>query len=187
MRIRDCPEQTQYIKKASDNRELDDVFAALDVLGSTAWAINRPIYDVISQVWNSGESIAGMPVKDPLLTIKDPPRPPNADEDIAVRTEYRRLLKEMEMHRRNQHGERCTTNYKLEIARAVSLVESDVFQRLMVRPSTLAKLSISLITWTFGAEHILSHHIYLISATTFLVACSISQRRNQSVYQVLSG
>ena len=121
MRIRDCPEQTQYLKKASDNRELDDIFAALDVLGSTAWSINRPIFDVVSEVWNSGEAIAGMPIKDPLLTIKDPPRPANVDADIAIRTEYRRLMKETELHRRNQHGERCTTNYKLEIARAVSL------------------------------------------------------------------
>lgn len=126
MRFRDSPEQLQHIKKAAENRELDTVFAALDVLGSTAWSINRQVYDVISQVWNSGESLAGLPVKDPLLNIRDPPRPKDVDTDLAARTMYRRELKEAELFRRNQHSERCTINYKLEIARAVSdIVHAD--------------------------------------------------------------
>ncbi|BFZ60130.1 DNA-directed RNA polymerase [Saitoella coloradoensis] len=115
MRSRDAPEQLLYLKKASDRGDLDLVFAGLDVLGRTAWAINRRVLDVAVTVWNAGEAIASIPATD--TNFEYPPEPP-ADCDPAIRALYVRKCKEVAHANQNKHSLRCDVNYKLEIARA---------------------------------------------------------------------
>ena len=122
MRIRDSPEQQAYIKSASDNRQLGSVFAALDFLGQTPWAVNRKIFDVITAVWNSGEAVAQIPVKNPLMNMPDPVKPENADSDEYARAMWRTEMRENVVNKRSAHSERCLVNYKLEVARAVSRI-----------------------------------------------------------------
>ena len=55
MRFKNSEEQKIYLRQASINGNLELVFAGLDVLGSTPWKINRKIFDVVLEVWNSGE------------------------------------------------------------------------------------------------------------------------------------
>jgi len=119
MRIKASPEQKRYIKAASDAGALTNVFAALDYLGSTPWVINRKVYDIVGEVWNSGEAIADIPQADPLVSIKDPARPPEVDTDLKARSLYKIQLREAALKRGNDHSVRCSINYQLEIARAV--------------------------------------------------------------------
>lgn len=120
MRTRDSPEQISYLKLASDHGHLNDIFTALDVLGSTAWQVNKEIFDVVMQVWNSGESLADIPMDNAEDAIPDPVLQADMDmKDPRNKEAYRVALKEVRNQRSKSHSQRCDLNYKLEIARAV--------------------------------------------------------------------
>lgn len=119
MRTKDSLEQTDYLRQASEADSLDEIFSGLDVLGSTPWSINRPVFDIISTVWNSGEDLGDIPAKDSLKTILDPEKPENFDTDPRAKDTYRHRMKKAILERRANHSNRCDVNYKLEIARAV--------------------------------------------------------------------
>ncbi|KAJ6262007.1 hypothetical protein Dda_2808 [Drechslerella dactyloides] len=116
VRIKDCLEQTLYIKEASKQGNLDRVFAGLDVLGSTAWQINQKVFDVILKVWNTGEAFAAIPPS----SSKDMPFPeePPADADVATKAAFKVAHQELALLRKNHHSQRCDVNFKMEIARA---------------------------------------------------------------------
>lgn len=116
LRYKEVAEQGSYLRQASKEKNLDSVLAGLDVLGSTAWTINRDVYDVVGEVWNSGKSIADIP---PLnIDEEEPQRPANYDTDLAARNVFIKRYKHYQLRKYNAHSERCDINYKLEIARA---------------------------------------------------------------------
>lgn len=121
MRTKDSPEQERYVRLAAEHGQMKDVFAALDALGSTPWRINKPIYDVITKVWNSGEALGEIPVDNAEMKIPAPPQP-TAEElsELSYKQAYKAQLSEVRQERAKAHSQRCTLNYKLEIARAVS-------------------------------------------------------------------
>lgn len=107
---------------------LDDIYQALDKLGQTAWAINRPVFDVMAVVWNSGKELAGIPVRDPHLnldisdlqselpkieTVED-----GSQESPRMEGERKEIYRSLLATRRSAYGQRCSVNYQLEIARA---------------------------------------------------------------------
>ncbi|KAF8317988.1 DNA/RNA polymerase [Clavulina sp. PMI_390] len=116
MRIKDSIEQQQYVREASQNGNLELIFSALDVLGSTPWVVNREVFNVVLEVWNSGVGLADIPPTD--LELPDPEKPADYDTNDVAKKEYLQDLKEVINKRRNNHSDRCSTNYKLEIARA---------------------------------------------------------------------
>lgn len=118
MRFKDSVEQGAYLRAAQN--ELETISAGLDVLGSTAWVINRQVYDIMSEVWNSGVGLADIPPAS--VDEPEPDRPENYDSDIKAKGVY---LQRLKMHARDKstnHSQRCDVNYKLEIARAVSWI-----------------------------------------------------------------
>lgn len=118
VRTKDSEEQLRYLQQSSDADALDDVFNGLDALGSVSWKINRDVFDVVAQVWNSGEAIADIPPKDSLLDPVQAEVPPDVDTEPRARDTYRNRLKVALQARRAAHSTRCDLNYKLEIARA---------------------------------------------------------------------
>jgi DNA-directed RNA polymerase len=124
MRTKDSDEQVLYLKQSSDAGALDNIFSGLDVLGGLSWKINRKVFDVVSAVWNTGESLADIPAKadssmtEPLNVEK----PENVDTDPRAKDTYRHRLRKALQDRRGAHSNRCDVNYKLEIGRAVSLI-----------------------------------------------------------------
>ena len=133
MRYKDSVEQSSYLRAASANNGLEVVLAGLDVLGNTAWNVNREVFDVVLQVWNSGEALADLPPAE--MTDPEPERPP--PDDIKAKGIYLQRLRQWNSIRASNHSQRCDINYKLEIAR-----------------SFWAKSSTSPITWTSVAAHI---------------------------------
>ncbi|PKI83694.1 DNA-directed RNA polymerase [Malassezia vespertilionis] len=114
MRYKDSIEQSSYLRAASENNGLEVVLAGLDVLGNTAWNINKEVFDVVLQVWNSGEELADMP---PALTDEpEPERPP--PDDIKAKGVYLQRMRQWNLNRASNHSQRCDINYKLEIARS---------------------------------------------------------------------
>jgi DNA-directed RNA polymerase len=43
MRVKESPEQLVHLRQAYQRGQLDDVLAALDVLGTTQWRINKRV------------------------------------------------------------------------------------------------------------------------------------------------
>ncbi|ANB13629.1 Rpo41p [Sugiyamaella lignohabitans] len=116
MRSRDSPEQVAYLKAASDRGTLDQVYEGLNVLGNTAWTINKDIFEVILKVWNTGEEFLEIPRRVEIQP-ELPPAPPR-DADPSVRRDWLRQCRLIVNENQALYSQRCDTNYKLEIARA---------------------------------------------------------------------
>ncbi|KAF8463534.1 hypothetical protein BDZ91DRAFT_764650 [Kalaharituber pfeilii] len=115
VRTKDSREQDLYVNTAAARGDLEQLFAGLDVLGSTSWAINEKIFQVILDVWNSGIALAEIPPRE--LQIEFPPEPePTADP--LTRARWTREMKIAVAQKSNHHSLRCDVNFKLEIARA---------------------------------------------------------------------
>ncbi|KAL0952784.1 hypothetical protein HGRIS_007009 [Hohenbuehelia grisea] len=122
MRFKDSVEQLAYLKHASHLGNVELVYAGLDVLGSTPWHINRPIFEVVLKVWNSGERLGKMPPA--VYEVPEPERPDEALKGLDESADLRKRITFQTRHRAwlqakaNNHSDRCSVNYKIEIARA---------------------------------------------------------------------
>ncbi|CEG79438.1 Putative DNA-directed RNA polymerase [Rhizopus microsporus] len=117
MRVKESAEQLMYLHKASERDLLKDVLAGLDVLGSTCWKVNKDVFKVVLEAWNTGDEIAGIPpaVKgSPEL----PPKPENYYTDPKAKFNWVSKVKQIQTKEKNNHSLRCDVNYKVETARA---------------------------------------------------------------------
>ncbi|KAJ3976640.1 DNA/RNA polymerase [Lentinula raphanica] len=113
MRFKESVEQQSYLNHASELGNVELVYAGLDVLGSTPWKINRKVFDVVLKVWNSGEQLGKLPPA--VFPDPEPVMPEGAD--IKTRTTYIQRIKAWTQAKANNHSDRCSVNYKIEIAR----------------------------------------------------------------------
>lgn len=118
MRFKDSVEQQSYLKHASELGNVELVYAGLDVLGSTPWEINKKVFDIVLKVWNSGTRMGKLPPA--VYDQPEPVVPDNYDTDMKARNIHLTRQKAYNMGKANNHSERCSVNYKIEIARAVS-------------------------------------------------------------------
>ncbi|KAI1334867.1 DNA-dependent RNA polymerase [Xylariaceae sp. FL0016] len=108
-------DQRIYTEAAIARGDMDQAIKGLDVLGRTAWQINKPLYRVMLEAWNSGEPIANIPPLHPQIPIPTEPEP---SEDPSRRREWLKRVKAVENEKSGLHSERCFMNFQLEIARA---------------------------------------------------------------------
>jgi DNA-directed RNA polymerase, mitochondrial len=120
MRFKDSQEQQQYLKHASSRGNVELVYAGLDVLGSTPWQINRKIFDVVLEVWNAGIRLGKLPPA--VYDEPEPERVPEMETDQKARSVFIQRQRQWLVGKANNHSDRCNVNYKIEIARAVSLL-----------------------------------------------------------------
>ena len=119
MRFKDSQEQHQYLKHASSRGNVELVYAGLDVLGSTPWQINRKIFNVVLEVWNDGYRLGKLPPA--VYDEPEPEKMPEMDTDQKARSVFIQRQRQWLVNKANNHSDRCSVNYKIEIARAVSL------------------------------------------------------------------
>ena len=122
MRFKDSQEQQQYLKHASSRGNVELVYAGLDVLGSTPWQINRKIFNVVLEVWNAGFRLGKLPPA--VYDEPEPQKMPEMETDQKARTVFAQRQRQWMVNKANNHSDRCSVNYKIEIARAVSLLLS---------------------------------------------------------------
>ncbi|KAJ5397950.1 hypothetical protein N7509_006063 [Penicillium cosmopolitanum] len=107
--------QPKYIEAALKGAGLKDIRKGLDVLGSTGWVINRDVFNVMLEAWNSGKSVATLAPLEPDL-----PAPPKPDPGAgpAAEKEWQLRMREIENLRSGFHSVRCFQNFQLEVARS---------------------------------------------------------------------
>ena len=104
-----------YVQTALQKNGLHAVRRGLDVLGKTAWVINKDVFDVMCEAWNSGEAVGGLNPSDP--DIPDPPRP-SPDEGVEAERKWSRLMRLNDNKRQGLHSNRCFQNFQMEVARS---------------------------------------------------------------------
>ena len=102
---------------AAHPNHVELVYAALDSLGGTPWKINEKIFHVVLEVWNSGERLGKLP---PAVYDKLEPVKPPGELDVMQKAHHHQQMKAYQQAKANCHSDRCSVNYKIKIARAVS-------------------------------------------------------------------
>lgn len=110
---------------AADGR-LTPVFEALNSLGRTAWAVNKPVLDVAIEAWNSDTALPCLRSQQEYKDYQIPEIPPYK-QDAQEHSRSKRLRAAAVEKRDAIFSERCEANYKLEIANAVSALVSISF------------------------------------------------------------
>ncbi|EGS21689.1 RNA polymerase-like protein [Thermochaetoides thermophila DSM 1495] len=108
-------EQKIYAEAAIERGDMEQMMRGLDVLGKTAWRINRKVFDVMLTVWNEGIAFANIPALHPNIPI--PPEPDSSDDPMKKRI-WMRQVKAIQNEKSGMHSVRCFMNFQLEIARA---------------------------------------------------------------------
>ena len=104
----------EYAHAASENGDMAQIFAGLDVLAKTPWKINPFVFNTMLEAWNSGEAIAKIPPEEfPDVDVE-----PLSIDDPQQRYKRDRKLREIENHRAGLKSQRCFQNFQLEVARA---------------------------------------------------------------------
>jgi len=83
--MKESSEQSSYLKEADSKGGMELIYAGLDVLGKTAWKINKPVFDVTLEVWNNGLDYPSIP---PLNLNQAMPDPPVDTTDMKAKTDY---------------------------------------------------------------------------------------------------
>ncbi|KAJ3562544.1 hypothetical protein NPX13_g8531 [Xylaria arbuscula] len=108
-------DQRIYAEAALERGDLDQVSKGLDVLGRTAWQVNKSVFNVMLEAWNTGEAIANIPPLNPDIPV---PEEPESSDDPLARRRWLKLIKLAENEKSGLHSERCFMNFQLDIARA---------------------------------------------------------------------
>ncbi|KAK3900533.1 hypothetical protein C8A05DRAFT_17171 [Staphylotrichum tortipilum] len=108
-------DQRLYAEAAIERGDMEQMMRGLDVLGKTAWRINRPVFEVMLQAWNTGGELANIPALNPDIPI---PAEPDSTDDPMMRRLWLRAVKAAENEKTGLHSVRCFMNFQLEIARA---------------------------------------------------------------------
>jgi DNA-directed RNA polymerase, mitochondrial len=107
--------QRDYGEAAAQRGDLDQVFAGVDVLGRTAWRINRDVFNVMLEAWNSGQEIANLPPAEKVFPKIEKPTNP---KDREARLKWYYAVREIENEKSGLHSNRCFQNFQMEIAKS---------------------------------------------------------------------
>ena len=188
MRFKDSVEQRLYLHQSAADNKLERVFQGLDVLSSTPWQINKDVFEVVLKVWNSGEAFGKIP---PIKSsTPDPVKPDNYATDIKAKAAYMLAMQQATAEKRNNHSERCSLNYKVEIARAVCnhfFLRTEHVANPLVIFSSWVKNSSFLTTWISEDAHTLFPRILVKLGMISVVVYSSSQKLNLWVLRVCDG
>ncbi|KAF8979424.1 DNA-directed RNA polymerase [Entomortierella lignicola] len=116
MRIRHCPQQLDYLRKAHDEGLLFRVYNGLDVLGKTRWAVNKKVLKSVLEAWNSGKEFGKIPAA--ITQVEELPKPDDYETSSKAKAKWLAENRKLKLEAKNYHSLRCDVNYKVEIARA---------------------------------------------------------------------
>ncbi|KAB1211984.1 DNA-directed RNA polymerase 3, chloroplastic [Morella rubra] len=107
-------------------KQMQKVFEALDMLGSTKWRVNRKILSVVECIWAAGGNVAGLV---PREDVPIPEKPPS--DDPTEIQEWRWSLRKAKKINLERNSQRCDTELKLSVRSAVDTSGIDKVARKM--------------------------------------------------------
>ncbi|CAB4319253.1 unnamed protein product [Prunus armeniaca] len=111
MRTHGSRKQVDAMRNISRN-QMQKVFEALDMLGSTKWRVNKKVLSVVESIWARGGNIAG------LVNREDVPVPDKSpSEDLKEIQEWKWSVRKAKKINQERHSLRCDTELKLSVAR----------------------------------------------------------------------
>ncbi|BBH08636.1 DNA/RNA polymerases superfamily protein [Prunus dulcis] len=111
MRTHGSRKQVDAMRNISRN-QMQKVFEALDMLGSTKWRVNKKVLSVVESIWARGGNIAG------LVNREDVPVPDKSpSEDLKEIQEWKWSVRKAKKINQERHSQRCDTELKLSVAR----------------------------------------------------------------------
>lgn len=124
MRFKSSIEQELYLREATAAGSCSLAYAGLDILGSTPWRINKGVFDTVLKVWNDGARMGKLPpaeydVPEPVVQTSDAE---SELEAMVRKRDHGIKYRQWVQNKANNHSERCSVNYKIEIARTVSII-----------------------------------------------------------------
>lgn len=105
----------KYALAASDNGDMEQMFAGLDVLSKTPWRINRGVFEVMLEGWNSGVALGKLA---PEITEPEVSSETSLPEDMTERRKWWQEKRKIANFTAGLRSQRCFQNFQLEIARA---------------------------------------------------------------------
>lgn len=105
----------RYAMVASNNGDMNQVFAGLNALGKTPWVINQRVFEVMLEAWNTGEAIGKIPPENPKGEF--PPEPAQT-APYKDRMAWLKEVKKIENYKAGIKSQRCFWNFQLEVAKA---------------------------------------------------------------------
>ncbi|KAF9522502.1 hypothetical protein CPB83DRAFT_911296 [Crepidotus variabilis] len=118
MRFKSSIEQELYLREATSSGSCSLVYAGLDILGSTAWKINKGVFETVLKVWNDGVRMGKVPPA--VFDVEEPTLEETSASDISAMEKKRDhgiKHRQWSQAKANNHSDRCSVNYKIEIAR----------------------------------------------------------------------
>ncbi|XP_074573562.1 DNA-directed RNA polymerase 2, chloroplastic/mitochondrial-like isoform X2 [Curcuma longa] len=111
MRIHGARQQKEAVKRAP-RKQLQTIFEALDMLGSTKWRVNKRVLGIVERIWSSGGCLAG------LVDREDIPLPEKPDtEDETELREWKLKMRSVRKKINERHSQSCDVELKLSVAR----------------------------------------------------------------------
>ncbi|KAJ3698257.1 hypothetical protein LUZ61_001962 [Rhynchospora tenuis] len=111
MRTHGARQQREAIKRAP-KKQMQQIFDALDTLGSTKWRINNRVLSIVDRIWCSGGRLGD------LVDRTDLPSPEKPDtEDEAELKKWKWRTKSVKKINSERHSLRCDLELKLNVAR----------------------------------------------------------------------
>ncbi|MBB4345243.1 DNA-directed RNA polymerase [Rhizobium leguminosarum] len=92
----------QYLEELA-NRDLSEVYEAINALQDTAWAINTQVLDVVRTLYETGAGVAGLPQADKLRMPARPHWLPEGKEKMAVEDMTKEQVEEFKAWKAETH------------------------------------------------------------------------------------
>ncbi|KAN0055755.1 hypothetical protein ACTA71_011641 [Dictyostelium dimigraforme] len=94
--------------------DLSLIYRSLNILGETPWVINKELYKILSEVYNSGMGIGDIPRG---TDYEYPPIPEDLIYNHETRKQFHRKEQKIKLLNSNLHSMRCDVSLKLGVAR----------------------------------------------------------------------
>lgn len=106
------PEKIQ--KQAMDTANLDMVYDCLSAVNSTAWRVNRRMYEIMGKLWQQGGNVGKMPERNDRDL---PPKPVDIDTNDEAKKQWKRAAHLVHAHNHRTRGKRLAFVMAMDVAR----------------------------------------------------------------------
>lgn len=103
----------QYLEELK-NVEMPIVYEAINSLQRTPWQINSQVLNVMTELWENGSTIAGLPSR---MGVELPVKPHDIETNVDSQKEYRIAAAQAHMQNLSLAGKRIAFNISLNIAK----------------------------------------------------------------------